>query len=66
MRLGENALFHLPAASAVVRIARTMAYWPDAVNEINVSRWLAEMAFPAAGALDLPQPIEVADHPVTF
>ena len=27
LRLGENALFHLPVESAVVRIARTMDYW---------------------------------------
>jgi hypothetical protein len=27
IRLGENALFHLPAESVVLRIARTMDYW---------------------------------------
>ena len=66
LRLGENALYHLPAASAVVRIARTMAYWSDATNEVDVSRWLAERSFPAATVLDIEQPIEVAGHPVTF
>lgn len=66
MRLGENALFHLPRASAVVRIARTMEYWPDAVNEVNVSHWLAANALPAAVVLGLVQPIEVVGHPVTF
>ncbi|MFI5935946.1 phosphotransferase family protein [Actinoplanes sp. NPDC051494] len=66
MRLGENALFHLPAASAIVRIARTMEYWSDAVNEVNVARWLGELGFPAASVLDLAQPVEVAGHPVTF
>jgi aminoglycoside phosphotransferase (APT) family kinase protein len=66
MRLGENALFHLPSARAVVRIARTMEYWPDVANEVNVSRWLADLHFPAASVLDVAQPIDVAGHPVTF
>jgi Ser/Thr protein kinase RdoA (MazF antagonist) len=66
IRLGENALFHLPLESVVVRIARTMSYWPDAVNEVNVARWLSELAFPAAEVADIPQPIEVDRHPVTF
>ena len=35
LRLSENALFHLPAESVIVRIARTMEYWADAVNEVK-------------------------------
>lgn len=66
MRLGENALFHLPQVNAVVRIARTMAYWSDATNEVNVSRWLSGKGFPTAAVLEIAQPIEVAAHPVTF
>src|ERR1700722_11581747 len=66
LRLGENALFHLPAESAVVRIARTMEYWRDAVKEVAVARWLASHRFPAAEVCEMPQPIRVADHPVTF
>ncbi|GIF02359.1 aminoglycoside phosphotransferase family protein [Paractinoplanes rishiriensis] len=66
MRLGENALYHLPAASAVVRIARTMDYWDDAVNEVRVARWLADQRFPAAEVVDVEQPIQVSGHPVTF
>jgi aminoglycoside phosphotransferase (APT) family kinase protein len=66
LRLGENALYHLPTESTVVRIARTMGYWSDAVNEVNVARWLADEAFPAARVLDIEQPIKVAGHPVTF
>jgi Phosphotransferase enzyme family len=66
LRLGENALFHLPTESAVVRIARTMDYWRDVVKEVAVARWLANHQFPAAEACDIPQPIQVADHPVTF
>lgn len=66
LRIGENALFHLPAASIVVRIARTMDYWEDALKEVNVSRWLAESHIPAARLAQVDQPIEISGHPVTF
>lgn len=66
MRLGENALFHLPSISIVVRVARTMNYWDDVSNEVNVARWLFDVGFPAAEVADVPQPIEVDGHPVTF
>jgi hypothetical protein len=66
MRLGENALFHLPADGVVVRIARTMDYWEDAVTEVNVARWLAERRVPAAEVYDVPQPVEATGRPVTF
>jgi aminoglycoside phosphotransferase (APT) family kinase protein len=66
IRLGENALFHLPAESVVVRIARTMDYWDDALNEVSVSRWLADSQFPAARVSKVTQPISVSGHPVTF
>lgn len=66
LRLGENALFYLPAESAVVRIARTMDYWRDVVKEVAVARWLENYQFPAAEVCEIPQPIQVADHPVTF
>jgi aminoglycoside phosphotransferase (APT) family kinase protein len=66
LRLGENALFHLPGESAVVRIARTMDYWRDVAKEVAVARWLANHQFPAAEVCEIPQPIKVADHPVTF
>lgn len=66
MRLGENALFHLPAGSVVVRIARTMGYWTDAVKEVSVAQWLADHHFPAAQVFDVTQPIEADGHPVTF
>jgi hypothetical protein len=66
MRLGENALFHLPSAAVVVRIARTMSYWDDATKEVDVAGWLAGVGFPAAEIYDVPQPVEADDHPVTF
>jgi aminoglycoside phosphotransferase (APT) family kinase protein len=66
IRLGENALFHLPAAAVVVRIARTMDYWRDASKEVAVSRWLRSSGLPAAQVHQLAQPVEVSGHPVTF
>jgi aminoglycoside phosphotransferase (APT) family kinase protein len=66
IRLGENALFHLPTVGVVVRIARTMSYWADAVKEVKVAHWLSAHRFPAAQAYAVPQPVAVADHPVTF
>ena len=66
LRFGENALFHLPSESVVVRIARTMGYWHDAIKEVSVSRWLASAHFPAARVHQVTQPVEVLGHPVTF
>lgn len=66
IRFGENALYHLISQGAVVRVARTMDYWDDVVNEVNVSRWLAEHGVPAAEVYDTPQPLAVDDKPVTF
>jgi aminoglycoside phosphotransferase (APT) family kinase protein len=66
MRLGENALFHLPAERLVVRIARNTDFWADAEKEVNVSRWLNGLGFLAAETHDVPQPLRVGDHPVTF
>ena len=67
MRLGENALYRLASAPIVVRIARTMDYWPTVGKEVAVARWLAEEGFPA-GRLSAPaeQPRSIEGHPVTF
>ena len=53
LRLGENALFHLPAVAAVARIARSMDYWDDAEKEVDVSQWLAGSGFSAARVLQV-------------
>lgn len=66
IRLGENALFHLPEDGVVVRIARGMDYWADAANEVNVARWLAHIDFPAAQVYNVPQPVSIRGHPVSF
>lgn len=66
MRLGENALFHLTDLDIVVRIARGPDHWPDAYKEVKVADWLGAQGISAARALDIPQPISVLGHPVTF
>lgn len=67
MRLGENALFHIPSCRVVVRIARTMDYWADVVREVAVSKWLHQAGISAAQVVDsVGQPLAVDGHPVTF
>jgi hypothetical protein len=66
MRLGENALFYLPAASVIARIARGPEVWNDAAKEVAVAGWLREAGLPAAETADLAQPITAIGHPVTF
>jgi hypothetical protein len=67
IRLGENALFHLPNPNVVVRVARSMAHWEDAGREVAVALWLADQGFPAARAYaDVAQPAEAVGRPVTF
>jgi Ser/Thr protein kinase RdoA (MazF antagonist) len=69
IRLGENALFRLSSQPVVVRIARTMEYWADAVKEVAVAHWLAEHQFPAAQVHEVPevrQPVRAGEYPVTF
>jgi aminoglycoside phosphotransferase (APT) family kinase protein len=67
IRLGENALFHLPGSGVVVRVARSMAYREDAEREVAVAHWLASQGFPAARVYaGVAQPTEAAGRPVTF
>jgi Ser/Thr protein kinase RdoA (MazF antagonist) len=68
IRLGENALYMLRDESIVVRIARHMGHWDDAVKEVRVAEWLASHRFSGAQVANQvePQPLEVAGHPVTF
>jgi transcriptional regulator with XRE-family HTH domain len=66
LRLGENAIFRLRGSACVVRIGRNMSHWADATKEVAVSAWLTAHEYPAAEALELPQPLEVGGHPLTF
>lgn len=67
IRLGENALYRLTDQPIVVRIARTMDYWRQVRNEVEVAEWLKDMEYPAARVTGpSAQPIAVDGHPVTF
>lgn len=69
LRLGENAIYGLPSAGVVVRIARSMAVLDDVRKEVGVARWLEEVEYPAARLAavdDVEQPIVVDGHPVTL
>ncbi|GAA5045474.1 aminoglycoside phosphotransferase family protein [Thermocatellispora tengchongensis] len=65
IRLGENAVYRL-REPVIVRVSRTLAYLADVRKEVAVSRWLAEIDFPAIRALRIEQPCIIADHAVTF
>jgi Ser/Thr protein kinase RdoA (MazF antagonist) len=66
IRLGENALYRLPSAGVVARVARSMSHWDDAVKEVAVARWLSAEGIHAGSALEIVQPIDTGEHPVTF
>ncbi|MEU7839249.1 aminoglycoside phosphotransferase family protein [Nonomuraea sp. NPDC049129] len=66
IRLGENALFVLPAEQVVVRIARSLEVLDDVRKEVAVSAWLRQAGIPAAEATAHPQPFIVRDKPVTL
>jgi aminoglycoside phosphotransferase (APT) family kinase protein len=67
-RLGENAIYLLPAAGIVVRIARSVAHLAKVEKELRVARWLADQRFPAVRAADqiAGQPLRVDGRPVSF
>lgn len=67
VRLGENAIYELPAEGLVVRIARSVQLAARVRREVDVARWLAAQDFPAAriaGSVD--QPYQVGGRLVTF
>ncbi len=66
VRLGENAIYRLRSAPAVVRIARNADHWPDATKEVAVAAWLDVCGVPAARTWPVAQPLDVDGHPVTF
>jgi aminoglycoside phosphotransferase (APT) family kinase protein len=65
LRLGENAMFRL-AQPIVVRIARTLAFEPDARKEVAVARWLEAEDYPSVRALSVDQPLVIDGRVVTF
>jgi len=67
MRIGENALFHLPRAALVARIARSESLLANVGKEVAVARWLEDADFPAARVWHGAQePIVAAGRVVTF
>ncbi|MEU8364361.1 aminoglycoside phosphotransferase family protein [Nonomuraea sp. NPDC048882] len=66
LRLGENALYALPAEHVVVRIARSLDVLDDARKEVAVSAWLYEAGLSAARTTSHSQPLIIRDRPVTF
>ena len=66
LRLGENALFALPEADVVVRVARSTEMADKVAKELAVARWLAGCGFPSVHPTNAPQPIEVEGRLVTF
>jgi hypothetical protein len=68
IRLYATAVYHLPAANAVARIAvitssKTVA---SLETSVHVTRWLATMEFPAVEPLAVAQPISSHGCAVTF
>jgi hypothetical protein len=59
IRLFATAVYHLPAAEAVVRIAPVTS--PDTVTQlatsVNVTRWLTGIGFPTVEPLPVDQPV---------
>ncbi|MGH3351572.1 MAG: phosphotransferase enzyme family protein [Nocardioides sp.] len=66
LRLGENAVF-TTGAQLVARVGRSPAAAPTAAREVAIGSWLAHATeVPVARPVDIPQPILVEGHPVTF
>jgi len=68
LRLFATAVYHLPAADAVARIASITS--TDSVTRlatsVRVTRWLADIGFPAVRPLPVDQPITSHGCAVTF
>jgi aminoglycoside phosphotransferase len=64
VRIAENQIWRLPGR-VIVRIVRP-GQWAAAVREVRVARWLADHDLPAVRPLEVGQPVQAADHPVTF
>ncbi len=66
LRLGENALFAIPEAGVVVRVARSSEMADKVAKELAVARWLAGHEFPSVHPTGTPQPVEADGRLVTF
>jgi Ser/Thr protein kinase RdoA (MazF antagonist) len=67
LRIGENAIYQLASAPAVVRIARSADRLRRVELELCVARWLARGKVPAVRVYEeFDQPLVVDGHPVSF
>ena len=68
IRLFASAVYHLPTADAVARVAAVTS--PDAVTRlatsVAVTRWLGSSGFPAVQPLPVDQPVSSHGCAVTF
>ena len=68
IRLFATAVYHLPAADAVARIAPVTS--PDSVarlaTSVQVTRWLSDIGFPSVEPLPVEQPVAGDGCVVTF
>ena len=68
IRLFATAVYHLPAADAVARIAPVTS--PDSVarleTSVQVTRWLTGIGFPSVKPLPVEQPVTGHGYVVTF
>jgi Phosphotransferase enzyme family len=68
IRIFATAVYHLPAADAVARIAPIAS--PDKaahlVTSVKITRWLADIGFPTVEPLPVDQPVVSGGYAVTF
>ncbi|MGH3714200.1 MAG: aminoglycoside phosphotransferase family protein [Micromonosporaceae bacterium] len=65
LRRHATAVYHLPRAGAVARIA-SIDHLEQSRLSVQVTRWLLGKGFPATAPLDVDQPVVVEDSVVTF
>ncbi len=62
-----NAVYHLPAEGAVVRLAQASPGRLDRlVTSVRVTRWLADQGFPTVRPLEVRQPVAAEGYLATF
>ena len=68
IRLFATAVYHLPAANAVARIALVTSPHsvPRLATSVNVTQWLTEIGFPCVEPLRVDQPVTGHGCAVTF
>lgn len=67
VRAVANAVFHVPVADTILRIAGPASRLDRARKTVKVARWLAEIGFPAVRPrADVAQPLVAGDYVITF